>query len=168
MSRGEAEALLASRSARLRAPDPELGIEVDPLVFVDAGAWVYDALTGEDVEVSRGPEGVIVTGDVTLTGTLRQAAGAGPLLVFGDLTARDVVSDGYLVVMGDLRVAHAFRGASSNYGTHVFGEARIAALLLEKNHAFVPHHAPVIDVRVEDEVDGSGAVERHVAASRGA
>jgi hypothetical protein len=167
LSRGEAEALLASRSARLSAPDPELGIEVDPAVFVDAGAWLYDALTGADVEVSRGPEGVIVAGDVTLTGTLRQAAGAAPVLVFGDLTAREVISDGYLVVMGDLRVAAAFRGASSNYGTHVLGEARIGALLLEKNHAFVPHRAPTIDVRVEDEVDGPGAVARHLAASRG-
>lgn len=162
ISQSEAEALLATIAEQLLTPDAVLGLDVDPVVFTHGGAQVYDAIAGDDVEILDWPAR-IVRGDVMVDGTLRQSAGMAPLLVFGSVTARHVVSDGYLVVMGDLRVSGCFHGSSSNYGTHVFGEVHIDTLLLEKNHEFVPHRKAEIRVRVEDEVDGIGAVQRYLA-----
>ncbi|MBA3538423.1 MAG: hypothetical protein H0T79_02240 [Deltaproteobacteria bacterium] len=135
----QAQQRVARIATRLATPDA-FGIEVDPAVFATDAAVVGGGRVRELVVPAE--RTVFIEGDLTVEGVFEQAFRSAPVLVFGNLTCGSVCTSGYLVVMGDLVVAdvfYGFYGASTNYGTHVFGDVRIATLVLEDDHHLGTH-----------------------------
>jgi uncharacterized protein (TIGR02996 family) len=153
----------AAVGERLTEPDPRIGMEVDPAVFVDGGGVITGGGKVADIVVSDLPGCVIVEGNLEIDGVLEQPFRSAPMIVFGNVHCRGLCTDGYLVVMGDLVVDDVFYGCCTNYMTIVFGAVRVGTLLLDKNHHFGAHGEVVAETELSDEEDGYDAIPDHLA-----
>ncbi len=110
---------------------------LDPEIFTLPSAQISDGdLTLDDFRLEGEGSNLIVRGNLTVKGILRQEFRAGGLVVFGRLSARHIVTTGKILCLGDLEVPGTLYGNCTNYATDVLGRARVGTLISVKEHLF--------------------------------
>ncbi len=110
---------------------------LDPEIFTLPSAQiVVGDLEVDDLRLEREGSNLLVRGDLTVKGILRQEHRAGGLVVFGRLSANHIVTTGPILCLGDLEVPGALYGNCTNYATDVLGRASIGTLVSAKEHLF--------------------------------
>lgn len=133
----EVRAMLAEHATAFSLADRgevEVGLDVEALV---GPAQIADGdVAIEELRLPREGTALYVRGDLTVTGRIVQRFSAGPLVVFGSLRARNLVTTGQILVLGDLEVTGTLYGNCTNLATTVLGAARVGALLSARAHQF--------------------------------
>jgi len=138
-----AEVLSMARAREILSGIPPLpeNPEVD-------GVFDPEVLTLPSVQLIRGPleldslhlpaEGsnLFIDGTLTVKGILKQDFRAGGLLVLGDMVASHIVTTGEIDCTGSLNVKGVLYGNCTNYGTNVWGPARLKTVMSAKEHYF--------------------------------
>jgi hypothetical protein len=126
---------------RKRFEELERGAQIDgvldPEIFILPSAQIIDGdLVLDELVLEAEGSNLLVRGDVTIKGILRQQFRAGGLVVFGRLSARHIVTTGKLMCFGDLDVPGTLYGNCTNYETDVLGRANVGTLISVKEHLF--------------------------------
>ncbi len=133
--------LPAARALLAEVPPPpeREGVDgiFDPAIFGLPSVQIIRGDTElDELHLEAQGSHLIVEGSLRVRGILRQAFGAGALLVLGDLEAQHIVTTGELDVTGSLKVSGTLYGNTTNYGTSVWGPAEAAVALSNKGHYF--------------------------------
>jgi hypothetical protein len=108
---------------------------------------------------------VIVEGDLTIDGVL-EIPEQGRLIVMGKLKCSSIVSCGSLYVLKDLTVSKIFYCVDERFETRIFGKAKIATLLCNRNHQYFERGrrpgTSAAKLSLFDEREGYAAIRDHL------
>ncbi len=90
----------------------------------------------DELHLRAGEPSLFVRGNLTVRGLIQQDFGAGFLVVFGDIDARDIASTAMIFAAGDLTVGGTLFGNSTNFMTIVLGQTRATTVVSAKEHYF--------------------------------
>ncbi|MEV0707995.1 hypothetical protein [Nocardia aurea] len=145
---------------RLSMPDPRIGMDLDPEAL-SSGSTAHPGallLAGGRVDMLVTPPGgassVFVEGDLRVDGCL---INDGHLLIAGDLVARDIYTQQYLVVLGEVRVGR-YLGVDDGFGTRIVGDLHADDVVGYANHHLSLFGAMRCETYVDDEEHGREAV----------
>lgn len=99
-------------------------------------------------------QSIFVEGDLVVDGCLENT---GLLFVTGSVRARDIYTQGYLVMMGDVGVERLV-GVDEPYGTFILGDLTAGQFVMWGNHQYAVGGATDCAAVVHDEIDGAPAV----------
>lgn len=111
---------------------------VDPAVILSSKR--FELLPGgtrlDELRMPAEGNALIIDGDLTIDGLLKQDFRAGCLLVLGNLSAKHIVTTAQLQCAGDLKVFGTLFGNCTNYSTDIFGKTTAATAISAKEHYF--------------------------------
>lgn len=93
-------------------------------------------LSLDSLHLTEHTDSLFVDGNLTVSGLLVQDFRAGFLVVFGNLSARDIATTAHIFVTGDLTVQGTLYGNCTNFDTTVLGHTRAKNLVSAKEHYF--------------------------------
>ncbi len=135
----ETRSLFDAQADRLHAAETDANVDgvLDMEIFTLPSVQVVEGdLALDELVLEAEGSNLLVKGNVRIAGTLRQEFRAGGLVVFGNLTAKNVVTTGSILVFGDLDVPGTLFGNCTNYETDVLGHANVGTLISAKEHLF--------------------------------
>ncbi|WP_338263272.1 hypothetical protein [Corallococcus caeni] len=140
-------------------------MDVDPQVlasvFNKSGAGLFTGGRVPSLSLTNNKGSTFIDGDLYVDGWLESPGGL--VFVRGNLMAQTLYTEGYLVVLGELRVRQLF-GQGEPLGTYVFGDASVESAALNHNHHFdVWGKAELGDV-LHDELQGQTTVREWLEA----
>lgn len=115
----------------------EIEGEFDPELYLLPSVQHIDHdVVVDDLRLPAEGSNLIIEGNLTVKGILKQDFRAGALLVMGDLQAGHVLTTGELACAGELRVDGLLYGNCTNYGTNVWGKTTAPTVISAKHHYF--------------------------------
>lgn len=161
----QAEAFLAPFSDALARKGARIGMDIDRKVLTDghagSGAAVFPGGRFDFAELHDDRGSTFVEGDLVLDAWGDNTGGL--VFVRGNLIARSLFTNGYLVVAGDL-IVDRFFGEGEQYGTFVLGNAQVESACLAHNHHFDVWGSCTLRELVDDEADGRAALAQRLHA----
>ena len=108
---------------------------------------------------------LLVTGNLTVRGLLKQDFRSGFLTVLGNVSARSILTTSQLNVGGDLRVEDTLYGNCTNYTTNALGMTTARLLVSAKEHHFTLLRGHRFDL-VEDVGGRTPNMSKYATGSR--